>query len=147
MLTVVRLKRSSLVLALAALIAGCGGKQSSDTTPAAASETEPAQASSDMIPPETMEEIERRLDRKRRIVSHCLASAVDAKELPKNAAGKITIEIVISPAGKAETVKVVRATLESQMLTDCVIDRVKEIQFPELPRPFPTSYTYGFEAM
>jgi hypothetical protein len=145
MLTVLR--SGSLALALAALLGGCGGKQGGDTTPAVASETEPAEAPDDMISPETMEQIERSLDRKRRIVSHCLASAVDAKELPKNAAGKITLEIVISPAGKADTVNVVRATLESKMLTDCVIDRVKEIQFPELPRPYPTSYTYGFEAM
>jgi hypothetical protein len=33
------------------------------------------------------------------------------------------------------------------MLDSCVIGKVKEIIFPEVPQPFPTSYTYGFEAM
>ena len=48
---------------------------------------------------------------------------------------------------KAESVKVVRATLESKTLSDCVIHHVQEIQFPQLPKPYETSYTYGFEAM
>jgi hypothetical protein len=51
------------------------------------------------------------------------------------------------PNGKAGDIKVVKATIESQMLTDCVIGKVREIIFPEVPKPFPTSYTYGFEAM
>jgi hypothetical protein len=80
-------------------------------------------------------------------VSRCLAIEVDAKELPRNSAGKITLEIVISPSGRADAVKVVRTTLESKMLSDCVIHHVQEIQFPQLPKPYETSYTYGFEAM
>lgn len=140
----------------AVLIAGCGGKQKADTTPveggasaggASAGEAAGAKSGGDMVPPEKMDEINRSLDRKRTIVSRCLAIAVDAKELPRNSAGKITLEIVISPSGKADTVKVVRATLESKMLSDCVIHHVQEIQFPELPKPYETSYTYGFEAM
>jgi hypothetical protein len=137
---------TGVVLALAA----CGGKQTADTAPTggtAAGGSAGAQASGDFVPPEKMDEINRSLDRKRNIVSRCLAIAVDNKELPRNASGKITLEIVIAPGGKAESVKVVRATLESKTLSDCVIHHVQDIQFPELPKPYETSYTYGFEAM
>jgi TonB family protein len=137
-------------LVAAALIAGCGGKHA-ETTPAAgagAAGGEPAQASGGvMVPPEKMDEINRSLERKRQIMAHCLATAVDNKELPRNARGKVTVEIVISPNGRAEDIKVVRASLESATLNECVINHVKEIQFPELPKPYETSYTYGFEAM
>ena len=140
-----------LVLAGAVALAACGGKQTADTAPtggtAAAGGASGAQASGDFVPPEKMDEINRSLDRKRNIVSRCLAIAVDNKELPRNASGKITLEIVIAPSGKAESVKVVRATLESKTLSDCVIHHVQDIQFPELPTPYETSYTYGFEAM
>ena len=139
-----------LVLAGAVALAACGGKQTADTAPTggtAAGGASGAQASSDFVPPEKMDEINRSLDRKRNIVSRCLAIAVDNKELPRNSSGKITLEIVIAPSGKAESVKVVRATLESKALSDCVIHHVQEIQFPELPKPYETSYTYGFEAM
>ena len=100
-----------------------------------------------MVPPDKIDEINRALGRKRAIMSHCLATAVDNKELPKNSQGKVTVEIVISPSGTVDSVKVVRATLESKMLDDCIIGHIKEIAFPQLPRSFETSYTYGFEAM
>jgi len=136
------------LLMIASLALGCGGKHI-DTTPAGGG-TERAEAPApggDMVPPEKIDEINRSLERKRPVMSRCLAMAVDNKELPRNAAGKVTVEIVISPSGTADSVKIVRATLESKMLSDCVVSRVKEIPFPQLPRSFETSFTYGFEAM
>jgi len=144
---------AALVLGAVVLIAACGGKQKADTTAGEGGASAGGGAgaggasSGDMVPPEKMDEVNRSLDRKRTIVSRCLAIAVDAKELPRNSAGKITLEIVISPSGRADAVKVVRTTLESKMLSDCVIHHVQEIQFPQLPKPYETSYTYGFEAM
>jgi hypothetical protein len=137
------------LMMIASLALGCGGKQA-DTTPTSGGATERAEApaaGSEMVPPEKIDEINRSLERKRPVMSRCLAIAVDNKELPRNAAGKVTVEIVIAPSGAAESVKIVRATLESKMLSDCVISRVKEIPFPQLPRSFETSFTYGFEAM
>jgi len=135
----------------AALVTACGGTPAA-TTPAGGAtgaEARPAGASSsdEGVPSEKMDEITRILGRKQSVMSRCLATAVDSKELPKNSAGKVTLEIVISPAGKADSVTVVRATLASKVLTDCVIAHIKEVQFPELPRSYETSYTYGFEAI
>ena len=139
-----------MVLA-ASLALGCGGKHA-DTTPSGApaggGEAEAASGGGgDMVPPEKIDEINRSLERKRPMMSRCLAIAVDNKELPHNAAGKVTVEIVIAPSGTADSVKVVRATLDSKMLNDCVISRIKETPFPQLPHSFETSFTYGFEAM
>jgi hypothetical protein len=130
------------------LCAGCGGKHAG-TTPAGGTGNDEAAAHPDsaQVPPEKMDEITRMLERKRSIMPRCLAIAVDNKELPKNSRGKLTVELVISPGGKADSVKVVKATLKSSSLNECVIGHVKEIQFPELPKPYETSYTYGFEAM
>jgi hypothetical protein len=132
-------------IALVMALAACGGGKPADTTPTGGA----AQARStgdELVPPEKMDEINRDLDRKRQTMAHCLATAVDNKELPRAARGELTVELVIT-GGRAESVKIVRSTLESQTLSDCVISHVKEIQFPELPRPYETSYTYGFEAM
>lgn len=135
-------------LLAALLCAGCGGKHA-DTTPSGAGGLGEAGATPDsaQVPPEKMDEISRMLERKRSVMSRCLAIAVDNKELPKSSRGKITVELVISPGGKADSVKVVKTTLQSSSLNECVIGHVKEIQFPELPKPYETSYTYGFEAM
>jgi len=138
------------LIAVVVLAAACGGKKSGSTTVdetrSEPTEAQPTDNSANMVPPEKMDEITQLLDRKRTIVSRCLAIAVDNKELPKRSRGKVTLDIVISPSGKADTVKVINATLESKSLTDCVIGHVRDIQFPELPKSYPTSYTYAFEA-
>ena len=142
------------ILIAAVVLAGCGGGKKESTTPVETSDGDQEEADrkqdaaeANMIPPEKMEEITRMLERKQRIMSRCLADAVDAKELPKNSRGKITLEIVISPSGSPDQVKVIKSSLESAKLTECVIGHVKTITFPELPRAYPTSYTYAFEAM
>jgi TonB family protein len=136
-------------LLIAGLVAGCGGKHAeSTTTGGGTTGGEPvANQGGEQVPPEKMDEINRNLERKRPVMSRCLGIAVDNKELPKNSRGKVTLEIVISPSGKADNVKVVRSSLESKTLNECLINHVKEISFPELPKPYETSYTYGFEAM
>jgi len=139
--------RIRYALLIASLVAGCGGKHV-DPAPAGGIANGGGHADqADQVPPEKMDEIIRNLERKRPIMSHCLAIAVDNKELPKSSAGKVTVELVIAPGGKADNVKIVRATLESKTLNECVINHIKEIQFPDLPKPYETSYTYGFEAM
>jgi len=134
------------------LVAACGGKKG-DTTPKdnggwlGGPHQDAPDMSSQMVSPEKMDEIRRLLDRKSKVISRCLATAVDNKELPKNSRGKITLDITISPAGKADAVKIIKASLDSQSLHDCIIGHVKDIQFPDLPKPYPTSHTYAFEAM
>lgn len=99
------------------------------------------------IPPEKIDEINSLLNRKSGTIARCIGAAVDSKELPKNSRGKMNLEIVISMAGKATAVKVVKTDLESKSLEDCVTNHVREIQFPAIPREFETTFTYGFEAI
>ena len=100
-----------------------------------------------MIAPEKMDEIKRLLDRKQNIVSHCLAIAVDNKELPKNSRGKLTLTFKISAAGHGDGFKVTEKSLESKSLEECVIGHVQEIQFPQITHAIEYSYAYAFEAM
>ena len=102
--------------------------------------------SGDMVSPEKMDEVSKDLGRKRESVSRCLAIAIDNKELPKNSKGKVTLEIVIT-GQHASSVKVINASLESKSLADCVIGKVREIEFPAMPKPYETSFTYTFEAI
>jgi len=103
--------------------------------------------SGSMVPPEKMDEITRLLDRKRPTVSRCLTMVVDNQELPKGSKGKMTLGITISTAGHATNVKVISSSLESKPLADCVIGKIQEIQFPDLPKEYETTYAYAFEAI
>jgi hypothetical protein len=138
---------------LLGLAVACGGKAPA-ATPVEPTGDDPggetthaSSSDGEMVPPEAMDQIKTALDRKRNAVARCLAPVIDNKELPKNARGKMTLEFIISPAGKAGSVKVVKADLESKALADCVINDVEQIEFPHLPKPLEWSYTYAFEAM
>ena len=101
--------RASILVLIAGLAVGCGGGKQADTTPTGGgAEAERARGGGGggggggMVPPEKMDEVELSLDRKAVVISRCLSVAVDNKELPKNARGKVTVEIVISPSGTAD---------------------------------------------
>ena len=132
-------------LLIVAMLAACGGKKA-QTTPEPDPDRQPAtDNSSSMVPIETMDEINRLLDRKRTQVSRCITVAVEEGEVPKSARGKVLLKIVITPAGKASTVEVLKTSLDSKSLLTCVTNNVKEIEFPKVPQDYETSYTYGFE--
>lgn len=146
-------KQLATMIAVVALASGCGGSKKENTTPTeetgGGDEMNETQVAGDgnQVTPEQIDEITKLLDRRQRIVSRCLADAVDSKELPRNARGKVTIELTVSTSGKASSVKIVKNTLESERISECVMGHVRDIQFPTLPSDFPTSYTYAFEAM
>lgn len=107
----------------------------------------PVYTEGSQIPPEKMDEVNRMLQRREPSVSRCLAMVVDNKDLPKNSRGKMTVSMTIGTNGTASDLKVDSDTLNSKPLEDCVVGKIKEIPFPQVPKPYPTSYTYGFEAM
>lgn len=142
-----------LGLAVIAATAACGGKKGA-TTPDESGITidntttgDTTDRSGSMHSLEKLDEINRLLERKRPAVSRCLTMVVDNQDLPKNARGRVTLAIVISQQGRADSVKVIKASLDSQPLNECVMNKVREIQFPQLVKPYETSYTYAFEAI
>jgi TonB family protein len=152
-----KMMKHALALICVCVVA-CGGSKKSGTTVADPDSGhiggggDPGAGNADttnhaMVSNEKMDEINRMFERKGKAVSRCLAIVVDNKDLPKNSRGKITLEVTILTSGKVGTVKILKASLESKALNDCVIERVKEIGFPNLPKEYPTTYTYAFEAM
>ncbi len=141
-------KQLLTVVMVTSLVACGGGKKSktttSDTDTGMTTHTAPSDPA--MVTADQMDEIQRMFVRKGSAVSRCLSIAIDNKELPKNSRGKVTLGVVISTSGKANDVKIIKASLESKSLSDCVVNKVKEIQFPEVPKQYETTYTYAFEA-
>lgn len=143
--------RAALIAVVLIACGGGGKKQSDDSTGPTidpnATSGDTTDRSGSMIPPEKMDEINRLLDRKRPTVSRCLTMVVDNGGLPKGSRGKMTLDITVSTAGRASSVKVIKSTLESKPLEDCVIGKVNEIEFPQIPSTYQTTYAYAFEAI
>lgn len=150
------MKRSDKLLAAALAVAcsaACGGKDKGAEAPSDPGGGEGTEVADDdggdnpqMVAPERMDEIKALLDRKRTIVARCLPEAIEAGKAQKNARGRITLEFVISRQGKARGLKVAEATLDSEMVQECTMNHVANIDFGALPRDLEWSYTYSFEA-
>jgi hypothetical protein len=99
-----------------------------------------------MVPPEKMDEINVRLDRKRPTAARCLSDAILDGSAAKSTRGKITLEFVVSMAGKAESIRIAKSTLNNESVEQCVVAKVQDIAFPELPKPLEWSYTFSMDS-
>ncbi|HEY1548266.1 MAG TPA: hypothetical protein VGG28_10615 [Kofleriaceae bacterium] len=129
----------------------CGGKQQTQpdmtSTPPASENSPPAQdESANMVPPEKMDEVQHDLQRKEMIISHCLATAMEASEVPRGTHGHIRFEIKIGTDGHATDVSVDKTDLQAKSVIECAKKHVVDIEFPTLPHSYETSYEYAMEA-
>jgi len=137
---------------LLAVLVACGGHKSQPQDPSGPSvlgvqdKGDPNDHSGNMIPPEKMDEIQQDLKRKEMIISRCLAEAVEAGDAKKNTHGKVVVELVVSTGGKAQNVKVVKSDFTAQSVNDCTKKHVEDIEFPQIPKQYETSFTYSMEA-
>jgi hypothetical protein len=137
---------------LLAVLVACGGHKSAPQDPSGPSVMgvqdtgDPTDRSGNMIPPEKMDEIQNDLKRKQQIISRCLADAVEAGDAKKNTHGKVVVELVVSTSGKAQNVKVVKSDFTAQSVNDCTKKHVEDIEFPQIPKQYETSFTYAMEA-
>jgi hypothetical protein len=137
---------------LLAVLFACGGHKPQAQEPSGPSVLgvqdtgDSSDHSGTMIPPEKMDEIQQDLKRKEMIISRCLADAVEAGEAKKNTHGKVVVELVVSKSGKAQNVRVVKSDFTVQSILDCTKKHVEDIEFPQIPKQYETSYTYAMEA-
>ncbi|MBK7076851.1 MAG: AgmX/PglI C-terminal domain-containing protein [Myxococcales bacterium] len=143
------MRRIALVLTLAA---ACGGKsKSADTTPSGGGDDATAEdgddSGGDLVPPERMDEITALLNRKRTAASRCLADAVNAGSIGKNARGHVALAFVIGADGHATDLKVTETSLDNEGVEACVMKKVEEIDFGPLPKALEWSFAFAFESM
>ncbi len=137
---------------LLAVLFACGGHKSEPQEPKGESVMgvqdtgDPSDHSGNMIPPEKMDEIQQDLKRKQMIISRCLADAVEAGDAKKNTHGKVTVELTVSTAGRAQNVKIAKSDIQTQSVLDCTKKHVEDIEFPQIPKQYETSFTYAMEA-
>ena|SRR5438309_273946 len=131
--------------------AGCGGHKSQPARPTG-DDTGGGETSANpcgdngMCPPETLDRIKEVLDAKRLTVSRCLSDAVVAGKADKAAKGAVSLSFVITTSGRPRDVKVSQSTIGSKAVDECVIAKVEQIAFPEVPKDLDWSYTYAFES-
>lgn len=59
--------------------------------------------------------------------------------------GHVAVMITLSSSGKATDVSIVNSNLNSKEVTDCLIAKIKEFEFPQLEHGGSMQYVYHFE--
>ncbi len=137
---------------------GCGGAQSPSQGGTSAASAQVAdeeqyegigeEEEAALIPAQTLDEIERFFDRKRRTMVHCFTDALSAGEIGKRTREAwITVSMTITPAGKATSVSIADASVDSPVLATCVKGYVGNWVLPAPPEPLDYSYRFGFSAL
>ncbi len=80
------------------------------------------------------------------IVSHCLATAMENKDVPKGTHGHVAFEIKISPEGHATDIAVIKTDIEAPAVIECAKKHIQDIAFPTLPKAYETSHRFAMEA-
>ena len=143
------MNRSMVGGVLLVMFAACGGAKpmvATEPQEEAAAPSEPSSAG-ELTDPALLEQIQTTLDHKRVAVSRCMSEAVSHGDVDReHSRGKIFLSMVISTSGHAEQITVGKTNIASDKVKACVIEKVKEAGFPELPKPLNWSYEFSFEA-
>jgi hypothetical protein len=59
--------------------------------------------------------------------------------------GSVAVMLTLEPSGKASDVKIVNSTLNNKDVHDCLIQKIKEFDFPQLEHGGSMQYVYHFQ--
>jgi hypothetical protein len=145
---------TTLVILL--LAAACGGSKKSSTTEGVAGGGEGGDPCANpcgddpcaggMCPPEVLDAIQQNLLRRRSAAARCLSDAVNSGKAARDARGAVALSFVIGTNGKARDVKVVKSSIQNESVEQCVVSKIEEIDFGEVPIDLDWSHTYAFES-
>jgi hypothetical protein len=95
----------------------------------------------------TSQRVARVLERHYPQINHCYESAAKASAPTQPLQGTIDVQFVLTPSGKADGVRVVRNTTDSERLASCVMQAVASWDFPrEAAEPIEFLWPFVFRA-
>lgn len=151
-----RFAKLAMIGCLGGAAAACGGKsKSSGTTDGVTSSGEDDDSGNPcgddpcadgMCPPEVLDAIQQNLLRRRTAAARCLTDAVNAGKAERNSSGAVALSFVIGKNGKARDVKVVKSSIQNETVEQCVVSKIEEIDFGDVPIDLDWSHTYAFES-
>jgi hypothetical protein len=100
------------------------------------------------ISPEKESEIQLLLQQRNPSTLRCYQEVLDEKH-DRAFKGSVIVVLTLDPAGdkmsKASNVKVIGGTLNNQEVQGCLVEKLKEFEYPEIAHSGSMQYTYNFE--
>jgi len=133
----------TLVVAAGNAASGCatGGGGSNEPRVVHQNEPEPEKGG---IPPDKQAEIQLLLQQRDPSTLRCYTSVLNDKH-DRAFKGNVALLLTLEPGGQASDVQIVTSTLNNKEVHDCLIEKIKEFEFPQLEHRGTMQYVYHFE--
>jgi hypothetical protein len=95
------------------------------------------------VPPDKENEINLLLQQREPSARKCYQDVLNEKH-DRAFQGTVKVLIAIEPSGQASSVKVVGGTLNDETVQDCLVQTIKEFEFPQLAQAGEVQYEYRF---
>jgi len=95
------------------------------------------------VPPDKENEIQLVLQQREPSARKCYQDVLNEKH-DRSFQGTIKVLISIEPSGRASDVKVVGGTLSDQSVQECLVQTIREFEFPQLAQSGEVQYEYRF---
>jgi hypothetical protein len=96
------------------------------------------------IPPERLGDIYLVLEERDASAKKCYQDVLDQKHT-REFKGTVKLLLTLTTDGTAKNVQIVGGTLKNKEVNDCLVQAVKEFEFPKLSRGGDFEYEYTFE--
>jgi len=96
------------------------------------------------ISPDKQSDIQLLLQQREPSTTKCYSDVLNEKH---DRAFKGTVAVIISlePSGQASDVRIVNSTLNNKEVHDCLIEKIKEFEFPQIEHKGSMQYVYRFQ--
>jgi hypothetical protein len=96
------------------------------------------------IPPDKQADIQLLLQQRDPSTLRCYQEVLDEKH-DRAFKGTVMVVLTIEPTGKASDVKVTGGTLNNKEVSDCLVEKLKDFEYPQIPNQGSMQYVYKFE--
>jgi len=96
------------------------------------------------IPPDKQAEIQLVLQQRDTSTLKCYQDVLNEKHT-RAFKGTVFVMLTIEPSGQASDVKVVGGSLNNPEVGQCLVEKIKEFEFPPIPHTGSMQYEYRFE--
>ncbi len=122
--------RAQIGAVVVLLACGCAEESASRPAPRTAVEESPSTPQEMTVSAERADAIERLFARKAAELQSCWSDEYE-KNHDRKLEGDVTVQLHISPAGKAEEVKVLQSSIKNPSIENCVVQAVASWSFPD----------------
>ena len=96
------------------------------------------------IPPDKQAEIQLVLQQRDPSTLKCYTDVLNDKH-DRAFKGNVAVMLTLEPSGKASDVSIVNSTLNNKEVHDCLVEKIKDFDFPQLEHKGSMQYVYHFE--